>query len=75
MTVTSSEPILKVLVGSKKKWTALEIVAEGFPLTTGLKRNDPRHAFYISLYEERSGPWRSCRHRRGRCGGWPASYG
>jgi hypothetical protein len=50
--MTSSEAIVKVLEGSRKQWTAVEIRNAAFPLTTGLKGKDPEHTLYMSLYKE-----------------------
>jgi hypothetical protein len=54
--VTSSEAIIKVLTGSRKQWSAVEITEAGLPLTTGLKGKDPRHTFYMNLYKEAKRP-------------------
>jgi hypothetical protein len=50
--VTSSEAIIKVMQGTRKQWTAVEIRDAAFPLTTGLKGKDPEHTLYMSLYKE-----------------------
>lgn len=54
--MTSSEAIVKVLTGSRKTWTAVEITEAGLPLTTGLGGKDPRHTFYMNLYKEAKRP-------------------
>jgi hypothetical protein len=54
--MTSSEAIVKVLEGSRKQWTAVQITDAGLPLTTGLGGKDPRHTFYMNLYKEAKRP-------------------
>jgi hypothetical protein len=41
--MTSSEAIIKVMQGTRKRWTAVEIRDAAFPLTTCLGGKDPEH--------------------------------
>ena len=64
--MTSSEAIIEVLTGPKAPKTAVEITKAGFPLTTRLKGEDPRHTFYMNLYKEAKRPTGSSSDTRAR---------